>query len=284
MSAEQSAMSASTYVLGHADVEIERLLLQARLYDKDTEYALHRAGLRPGMRVLDVGCGPGDVSFVAARLVGSTGTVRGVDAAADIVEVAHSRAVEQGLSHVSFEHTTIGDIVLDEPFDAVVGRLILMHLPDPVSALRQLASLARPGGVMVFCENDIGAVRSVPETPQFRAVTQGIVSAFRALGLDPSFGTTLHSVFQQAGLPAPQLTLAAPIGGINAPDIFAYAVEVWRLMLPIAETLGLVTDELADIDTLLARWLQEAAAAGAVVTMPPLITAWTHVPNWAAPS
>jgi 2-polyprenyl-3-methyl-5-hydroxy-6-metoxy-1,4-benzoquinol methylase len=281
VSAEQSA---STYVLGHADVEIERLLLQARLYDKDTEYALHRAGLRPGMRVLDVGCGPGDVSFVAARLVGSTGTVRGVDAAADIVEVARSRAVEQGLSHVSFEHTTIGDIVLDEPFDAVVGRLILMHLPDPVSALRQLASLVRPGGVMVFCENDIGAVRSVPETPQFRAVTQGIVSAFRALGLDPSFGTTLHSVFQQAGLPAPQLTLAAPIGGINAPDIFAYAVEVWRLMLPIAETLGLVTDELADIDTLLARWLQEAAAAGAVVTMPPLITAWTHVPNWAAPS
>ncbi|MBV9318349.1 MAG: methyltransferase domain-containing protein [Mycobacterium sp.] len=275
MSAEPS--SASTYVLGHADVEIQRLLLQARLYDKDTEHALRRAGLRPGMRVLDVGCGPGDVSFVAARLVGAAGTVLGVDAA-EVVEVARTRAAEQGLSWVSFEQTTIGDIALDEPVDAVVGRLILMHLPDPASALRQLAALVRPGGVIAFCETDIGAVCSVPETPQFRAVSEGIVSAFRAVGLDPRFGTTLHGLFQRAGLPPPQLALAAPIGGVNAPDIFAYAMEVWRLVLPIAERLGLVTDELADIDTVLARWREEAAAAGAVVTMPPMISAWCHRP------
>ena len=276
MSAEPSATSASTYVLGHADVEIQRLLLQARLYDKDTEHALQRAGLRPGWRVLDVGCGPGDVSFVAARLVGPTGTVLGVDAAAEVVELARTRAAEQGLSWVSFEHATMGDIALDEPVDAVVGRLILMHLPDPVSALRRLAALVRPGGVIAFCETDIGAVRSVPETPLFRAVTEGIVSAFRAIGLDPSFGTTLHSLFQRAGMPSPQLTLAAPIGGVNAPDIFAYAMEVWRLVLPVAKELGLVTDDLADIDTLLPRWREEAAAAGAVITMPPMISAWCH--------
>jgi len=54
----------------------------------------------------------------------------------------------------------------------------------------------------------------------------------------------MHSLFQRAGLPPPQLTLAAPIGGVNDPDIFAYAMEVWRLMLPIAEQLGLVTNDL----------------------------------------
>lgn len=284
MSTEPSATHAtSTYVLGHADVEIRRLLLQARLYDNDTEHALHRAGLRPGMRVLDVGCGPGDVSFVAARLVGPTGTVLGVDAAAEIIEVARTRAAEQGLSWVNFEQATVGDIALDEPVDAVVGRLILMHLPDPVSALRQLAGLVRPGGVIAFCETDIGAVRSVPETPQFRAVTEGIVSAFRAVGLDPGFGTTLHSLFSRAGLPSPQLTLAAPIGGVDNPDIFAYAMEVWRLVLPVAEQLGLVTNDLADIDTLLPRWREEAATAGAVVMMPPMITAWSYLPGGTVP-
>ncbi len=279
MSTEPSATHVtSTYALGHADVEIQRLLLQARLYDNDTEHALRRAGLRPGMRVLDVGCGPGDVSFVAARLVGPTGTVLGVDAAAEIVEVARSRAAEQGLSWVKFEQATIGDITLDEPVDAVIGRLILMHLPDPVSALRQLAGLVRPGGVIAFCETDIGAVRSVPETPQFRAVSDGILAGFRAVGLDPAFGTTLHGLFRRAGLPAPQLTLAAPIGGVDNPDIFSYAMEVWRLVLPVAEQLGLVSEDLADIDTVLARWRAEAAAAGAVVMMPPMITAWSQLP------
>ncbi len=124
---------------------------------------------------------------------------------------------------------------------------------------------------------------SVPETPQFRAVTEGILTAFRAVGLDPRFGTTLHNLFQRAGSPPPQLTLAAPLGGVNAPDIFAYAMEVWRMMLPVAEQLGLVTDDLADIDTLLTRWRQEAATAGAVITMPPLITAWSHLPQRADP-
>ena len=77
--------SEEIYVLGHAKTEVQRLLLQGRLHDEFTEHAMHLAGLRPGMRVLDVGCGPGDVSLIAARLVGPTGTVLGVDAAAEVM-------------------------------------------------------------------------------------------------------------------------------------------------------------------------------------------------------
>ncbi len=102
-----SAASGSTYVLGHDDVEVQRLLLQGRLYDDYTEHALRLAGLRPGMRVLDVGCGPGDVSFIAARLVGPTGTVLGVDAAPEMIELARARAAEQGLSAVHFTQAAI---------------------------------------------------------------------------------------------------------------------------------------------------------------------------------
>ena len=126
----------ATYVLGHDDTEIERLLLQGRLHNDFTEHALHLAGLRPGMRVVDVGCGPGDVSCLAARLVGPTGTVLGVDSAAGIVEFARTRAADRGLHNVRFEATAIADISQDEPVDAVIGRLILMHLTDPVEALR----------------------------------------------------------------------------------------------------------------------------------------------------
>jgi SAM-dependent methyltransferase len=271
MSMEESA-GANTYVLGHADVEIQRLLLQGRLYNDHTEHALRMAGLRPGMRVLDLGCGPGDVSFVAARLVGPAGTVLGVDAAGEVIDFARTRAAQQGLSTVSFEQATIADIAVDE-VDAVIGRLILMHLPDPVSALRQLADHVRPGGLIAFCEFDISAVRSIPDSPLSRALVHGIVRAFQGAGLDPAFGTTLHTLFGRAGLGAPRLTLAAPVGGANDTEILAYAVEVWRLMFPVATQLGLVTDELADLDTLLPRLQEEAAADDAIIVMPPMITA-----------
>jgi SAM-dependent methyltransferase len=269
--------SASSYVLGHADVEVRRLLLQGRLYDSYTEHALRLAGLRPGMRVLDVGSGPGDVSFVAARLVGPTGSVLGVDAAPAMVELARTRAAEKGLSTVRFAQAAIDEIALDEPVDAVIGRLILMHLPDPAATLRQLASLVRAGGVIAFSENDITATRSIPDMPLFERVTAGIVRGFEAIGLSPRFGTTLHTVFADAGLGAPRLTLGTPIGTAADTDMLAYAAEAWRLTLPFARQAGFATDGLTDIDEFVPRLRQEALAADALMTMPSIITAWAEV-------
>jgi ubiquinone/menaquinone biosynthesis C-methylase UbiE len=272
-----TAASGSSYVLGHADAEVQRLLLQGRLYDDHTEHALRLAGLRPGMRVLDIGSGPGDVSFVAARLVGPTGTVLGVDAAPAMVELARARAAEQGLAEVHFTQGTVDAITLDEPVDAVIGRLILMHLPDPAATLRHLSSLVRPGGVIAFSENDITATSSTPDLPLFRQVTAGIVRAFEAMGLSPRFGTTLHTIFADAGLGAPRLTLGTPIGTAADTDILAYAAEVWRLVSPIAEQQGFAIDDLADIDNFVPRFREEALAANALITMPPIITAWSQV-------
>jgi 2-polyprenyl-3-methyl-5-hydroxy-6-metoxy-1,4-benzoquinol methylase len=274
---DQMPSTASTYLLGHADAEVRRLLLQARLYDDYTEHALRLAGLRPGMRVLDVGCGPGDVSFVAARLVGPEGAVLGIDAAADIIEFARARAIEQGVTSVRFEQTTVGDLALDEPVDAVIGRLILMHLPDPVATLRQLAGLVRPGGVIAFSEFDITAARTVPELPLWQVVRDAIAGTFTGLGLDPTFAATLPTLFQRAGLGAPRLALGAPVGGPDDTELSAVVTETWRSMLPAAEKLGLVTDDLADPDTLLTRLREEATTAGAVVTTPALISAWSRV-------
>ncbi|OBJ18668.1 methyltransferase domain-containing protein [Mycobacterium colombiense] len=269
--------SDSTYVLGHADVEVQRLLLQGRLYDAYTEHALRLAGLRPGMRVLDIGSGPGDVSFIAARLVGPTGTVLGVDAAPAMVELARARAAEKGLSTLHFMQSAVDSIALDEPVDAVVGRLILMHLPDPTATLRHLVSFVSPGGVVAFSENDITAAHGVPETPLFRRVTGGIVRAFEAMGLSPRFGTTLHTVFADAGLGAPRLTLGTPIGTAADTDILAYLAEVWRLVSPIAEQGGFAIDELADIDGFVPRFREQALAVNALIAMPPIITAWAEV-------
>jgi SAM-dependent methyltransferase len=272
-----AAESGSTYVLGHTDVEVQRLLLQGRLYNDYTEHALRLAGLRPGMRVLDVGCGPGDVSFVAARLVSPTGTVLGVDAAPEMIGLARVRAAEQGLSAVHFTQAAIDAIALDEPVDAVIGRLILMHLPDPAATLQRLSSLVHPGGIVAFSENDITGARSIPDIPLFQQVTTGIVRAFEAMGLNTRFGTTLHTIFADAGLGAPHLTLGTPIGTAAETDILAYAAKVWRLVSPVAQQMGLAIDELADTDNFVSQFREQAIEVNALITMPPIITAWTQV-------
>jgi SAM-dependent methyltransferase len=272
-----STPNGSTYVLGHADVEVHRLLLQGRLYNDYTEHGLRLAGLRPGMRVLDVGCGPGDVSLVAAKLVGPTGSVLGVDAAPEMIALARARAAEQGCATVHFTQAAIDAIALDEPVDAVIGRLILMHLPDPAATLRRLSSFVRPGGVVAFSENDMTATRSTPDMPLFTQVTTGIVRAFEAMGLSPRFGTRLHTVFAEAGLGAPRLTQGAPTGTAADDDMLAYGAEVWRLVSPAAHQLGIEIDGLDDIEDFVPRFRREAREVDAIFTMPPIITAWARV-------
>jgi 2-polyprenyl-3-methyl-5-hydroxy-6-metoxy-1,4-benzoquinol methylase len=274
---DQMSSDGTAYVLGHVGAEIQRLLLQGRLHNDFTEHVLRLAGLRSGMRVLDVGCGPGDVSFIAARLVGPEGAVLGVDASTDVIELARIRAADQDMESVSFEATAIVDISLDEPVDAVIGRLILMHLPDPVAALRHLAAMVRRGGLIVFCESDINGVYGVTDLPLFRAMKETVAKVFQAAGVDPAFGARLPTLFRSAGLRSPRLKLGAPVGGADDIDIMVYVAETWRSMFPLAERHGLVPDQLADLDTLAQRLRDEIVAAQAMVVMPPLICAWTEV-------
>ncbi|WP_181782873.1 class I SAM-dependent methyltransferase [Pseudonocardia pini] len=288
-------MAAATgYVLGHQDPEVERLLLQGRLYGDHTEQALRLAGLEPGMRVLDVGCGPGDVALAAARIVGPTGSVTAVDVQADILDVAALRSAAEGVSTISFRQVditqptapeqtapdhTAPDHTAPEPFDAVVGRLILMHLPDPVGALRTVAGLVRPGGVVTFQDFEVSAARSVPELPLFTRVRDLIVAAFRTAGARTEMGTSLHRVFREAGLPAPRSTLGGCLGRMSDPDVLAFVMGVWSALLPVVERLGPeLTEGLPDLADLPDRLCAEAAAADATVLLPPLVSAWTRRP------
>src|SRR5882757_2959769 len=91
-----------TYVMGRSSAETDRLKRQSQLYDGSTWQLLKEAGLSRGMKVLDVGSGAGNVSFVAASLVGETGQVVGIDSNPAIVEEAANAALALGLHQVSF--------------------------------------------------------------------------------------------------------------------------------------------------------------------------------------
>src|SRR5215470_9141262 len=97
------------YVMGHDDRERRRLSLQASILNPLSDQLLRRAGLSAGMRVLDIGCGVGELSMVAARLVGPTGHVTGIDIDEGALAIAAARAREQGLNHIDFGRGNISE-------------------------------------------------------------------------------------------------------------------------------------------------------------------------------
>src|SRR6266581_6146422 len=121
--------SASPYALGSTDAEHERLIRQAARLAPLTERLFRDAGISPGQRVLDLGSGVGDVAMLAARLVGPSGEVMGAERDARSIARARARVAEAGLHNVSFTQSDVSQITDRKPFDAAVGRFILMWLP-----------------------------------------------------------------------------------------------------------------------------------------------------------
>ena len=124
------------YTMGRSDEETERLIEQSRLFEPITRRFLTSAGIREGMRVLDIGSGAGDVSLIAAELVGPDGEVVGVDMNPEILETARERVRVAGYGNVEFVAGDAQTLELGGRFDALVGRLVLMYLPDPIPVLK----------------------------------------------------------------------------------------------------------------------------------------------------
>src|SRR5438046_1822251 len=140
------------YPLGNTDAEHERLIRQAARVAPITERFFREAGVGSGQRVLDIGSGVGDVAMLTARLVGPSGEVVAIERDPRSIVKARARVTEAGFHNVSFNESNVDEISDEKPFDAVVGRFILMYLPEPVAALRSISRLVRPEGVLVFQE------------------------------------------------------------------------------------------------------------------------------------
>ena len=231
------------------------------------------------MHVLDLGCGPGDVSLLAAELVGEGGFVLGVDTNANVLELAQARAQAAGLSHVAFHLSTINELALTQQFDAIVGRLILMYLPEPAAVLRQLATHLRPGGVLAFQEHDIPsqADATLPASPLWQQAMSWVTQAFPRAGVESRMGMKLCGTFLEAGFPTPHLRYEAAIGA--GPQWTGYDVlaGVVRDLIPLLQKFGIATPEEIRIETLATRLREEVVSAGGVARLPALVSAWTRI-------
>lgn len=257
------------YAMGHSERERRRLALQATLHNPATEQLLHRAGIVSGMRVVDLGCGVGDVSLLAAQLVGSHGSVTGIDIDEGALEAARARAHQQGLHQVTFARCAVQELDTCQLYDAIVGRHILVHTPDPHAVLRRAAELLRPGGVIAFHEYDFSFVElAYPPSP----VREEMARMFLRLLPSPSIGARLYHGFLKAGFSLPQCRFEGEIdGSAGAPEYEILAQAVLSI-LPCAQAAGLSFSLPRDADELAQRLEHEIVANMGSCPLPLTVT------------
>ena len=266
------------YALGHSSRELDRLAFQCTVFAPFTRQLLTEAGLRAPMRVLDVGSGSGDVSFLAADLVGSQGHVLGVDRSPAAVERARTRALRRNPQNVSFEVGDPASMQFDRPFDAIIGRFVLMYQDDPLTSLRKIMGYLREGGVVAFQELDSTACRSWPAVPVFEEAARWLAEGLRSSGARPDLGLEMHSLFLECGLPEPRMRMDALVSGEANSPIYKLLAEAVRSLMPALEKLNIASAAQVRIDSLEDRMCKEVAAKRGVAMSYGLVGAWATKP------
>ncbi|MEU1155019.1 methyltransferase domain-containing protein, partial [Streptomyces sp. NPDC005918] len=155
--------------------------------------------LKPHMRVLDIGCGPGTITADLAELV-PEGRVTGVDRAPGILDTARATAAERGLDNVEFAVADVHDLDYpDDTFCVVHAHQVLQHVGDPVRALREMRRVCRPGGIVAVRDADYSAMTWYPRSPGLDDWLDLYLRVARANGGEPDAGRRLKAWALEAG-------------------------------------------------------------------------------------
>ena len=264
------------YPLGYSPEESQRLAEQAALVSKFTSDTLQRAGLAPGMDVLDIGCGVGDVAMLAAEIVGEAGSVLGIDRAASSVETARQRAMEKQFANLSFVSAELAEFESDRRFDAIIGRFVLSYVPGRAAILERLTRYLRSGGIVVMQEIDMTHIGQEPASKLFVQARRWLLDAFAATGAELEMGTNLHATFIEAGLPEPRTIAVVPV--VGGPECGGYdqMVQTLHSVMPVIEREEIAKSEEIGIETLGQRLRDDAITHDRSLTMSRIVAAWSQ--------
>lgn len=200
----------NTYVLATGEAAAERLRILHEVYGSGTRAILRQAGIQPGMRVADLGCGVGQVTADMAELVGRTGHVVGVDVSQDQLDQADRLCQDREIRNVSWVAASAFATGLPSAsFDLVYCRYLLLHLVDPDAALREMHRLLRPGGVLVCEDGDLTSAGSEPASAlDLFAELFGALAPSRRV--DYALGQRLYHLVRDTGFAGAQVTYNQP--------------------------------------------------------------------------
>ncbi len=267
------------YVLGRSQEEYDRLIEQGGLLGPATERVLRAAGVCAGMRVLDVGCGVGEVARVVGELVGDGGEVVGVD-----VDEAAVRIAEQRLRHVGVRFTgVVGDlrsVDVGDAFDVACCRMVLQYQADATEAIVTMARHVKIGGVIVAHEIApvLTGARAYPAFPLAERVNGWIAAAYAGAGGNPHVGAELGRRFAEAGLQPVAQPIVETVCALGDSVVAARRFRtLLASLLPTLVEREIAAERDVDLAAFEDRFRAEARAANSTVVLwSALVGWWAH--------
>jgi SAM-dependent methyltransferase len=173
-------------------------MLSARTADERAAFVL--PCLRDGLRLLDVGCGPGTITLGLAASVAPTGRVVGVDMQPSQIELARRAACEAGVANVEFRHAMAQARPFDGgSFDVVFAHALFEHVPAPEVVLAEIRRVLRQDGLLALCSSDWSGARVEPRTPDVELALAAHYALRRRAGGEPFGGARLSEWVVAAG-------------------------------------------------------------------------------------
>jgi SAM-dependent methyltransferase len=256
--------SEDIYTHGHADA----VLRSHRWRTAENSAAYLLPSLAAGMRLLDVGCGPGTLTVDLARRV-APGEVVGVDVSREVVDEARAHAAEAGVANVSFEAVDFRTME-GGAFDVVHAHQVLQHLQDPVDALGHMRRLARPGGVVAARDSVYSSFTWAPDEDRLRRWLEIYLAVTARNGADADAGKRLLAWAHRAG--CTDVRYSTSTWTFATPEDRAWWGELWAdrtvgsALAEQAVEYGAATpDELAEVAAGWRGWAAEGDGVFVVV-------------------
>jgi SAM-dependent methyltransferase len=263
------------YVIRGGSDGRERLRILARVMQPTTLSLFDQIGLESGVACLDFGCGGGDVSFDLARLVGSTGTVLGVDMDAEGIAIAKREAELHNIDNVSFEISDITEWQTDSVYDLAYGRFILTHLQNPAKTLSKLFAKLQPGAAMVVEDIDFAGNFCYPASSAFDRYLELYREIVHRAGADPNIGPRLPRLLLEANFENVQMNVVQP-AGLQGEVKIIQPLTMEYIRTPVLAH-KLATEQ--EIDEIVEELYTYARDPYTVLSLPRVVQAWGYRPK-----
>ena len=261
----EQTTDSSSYTMGYSDEF--RQLLDRRSAATHAWYLLPH--LKPGMKLLDFGCGPGNISVGLAESI-APGELHGLDMEESQVELARSAAAAGGHDNMVFHVGNVTELPFDDDtFDIAHCHAVLMHIPDTQAALAEVKRVLKPGGLIASREANVASSYLEPQAPEITDAWGVFSNLVAGNGGHPNFGKELKVALLEAGFVDVRTT--ASFDSFSSTEDVAFLhgfISDWFFSPQVIAALlhfGLATQELIDQwKQLLDQWRDDPGASGAV--------------------